>query len=40
VARCVFLRNGDGRHGYGKDNNERATLIAISYGFLWQAIGR
>ena len=28
-----------GGHGYGKDNAERASFIALGYGFLRQAIG-
>lgn len=28
-----------GGHGYGKDNRERASFIALGYGFLRQSIG-
>lgn len=37
--RAYFYEPAAGGHGYGKDNRERATFVALGYTFLRRAIG-
>jgi prolyl oligopeptidase len=34
-----FYEPAAGGHGYGKDNKERASFIALGLGFLWEKLG-
>ena len=36
---AYFYEPAAGGHGYGKDNKERAALVALGYRFLRQTIG-
>ncbi len=36
----LYLENTEGGHGGAADNAQRAELLALSYAFLWQQLGR
>jgi prolyl oligopeptidase len=36
---AYFYEPGAGGHGYGKDNAERASFVALGLDFLWETIG-
>ena len=36
----LYYENIEGGHGGAADNEQRATLQAIEFGYLWQQLGR
>jgi len=35
-----YFENTEGGHGGAADNEQRATLQALEYSYLWQQLGR
>ncbi|HEV8315578.1 MAG TPA: prolyl oligopeptidase family serine peptidase, partial [Burkholderiaceae bacterium] len=36
----LYYENIEGGHGGAADNEQRATMLALEFGFLWKQLGR